>query len=82
MILQCDTKAVFLHWFKHILFMTEHDKGLGRATKLFSPLYFSIPIFLHCCLDCQSCLTHLNSTGWATWVLGSGFVLFNDTWSQ
>ena len=21
-------------WFKHILFMTEHDKGLGRAKKL------------------------------------------------
>ena len=20
-------------WFKHILFMTEHDKGLGRAKK-------------------------------------------------
>ena len=23
-----------LTWFKHILFMTEHDKGLGRAKKL------------------------------------------------
>ena len=24
----------FVNWFKHILFMTEHDKGLGRAKKL------------------------------------------------
>ena len=23
-----------VYWFKHILFMTEHDKGLGRAKKL------------------------------------------------
>ena len=25
---------LFPSWFKHILLMTEHDKGLGRAKKL------------------------------------------------
>ena len=35
----CHTESQFLaiwhnFWFKHILFMTEHDKGLGRAKKL------------------------------------------------
>ena len=30
---RCHTKHTMglLDWFKHILFMTEHDKGLGRA---------------------------------------------------
>ena len=28
-----QSKAVMLVWFKHILYMTEHDKGLGRAKK-------------------------------------------------
>ena len=27
-------KVCFGAWFKHILFMTEHDKGLDRAKKL------------------------------------------------
>ena len=26
-------------WFKHILFITRHDKGLGRAKAMFSPLH-------------------------------------------
>ena len=26
--------VLFFVWFKHILFMTEDDKGLGRAKKL------------------------------------------------
>ena len=29
-----DHLTKLINWFKHILFMTEHDKGLGRAKKL------------------------------------------------
>ena len=28
----------YLAWFKHILFMTRHDKGLGRAESYVQPL--------------------------------------------
>ena len=32
--LQCFLSIHIGTWFKHILFMTEHDKGLDRAKKL------------------------------------------------
>ena len=43
--------------------------------------------YLYCYPDCQSCLAHLDSIGWATlaiWTIkkyNESFVLFNDCWS-
>ena len=37
-------------WFKHILFVTEHEKGLGSA---------KMPVFLYCYPDCASCPANL-----------------------
>ena len=33
-VLANKAQTYYSSWFKHILFMTEHDKGLGRAKKL------------------------------------------------
>ena len=53
MILISREKCALYIWFKHILFMTEHDKGLGRAKKLCLALSSTVQSLADLCMICH-----------------------------
>ena len=54
-----DIIDFFLNWFKHILFMTKHDKGLSRAKKLRLAHSISVNYPIACNITCTLCFKHI-----------------------
>ena len=60
-----------------IVLILDHHIHQSPCTRNFSHVNKTQAVFLYCCQDCQSCLAHLNSTGWATWVIWAAIAKYS-----